>query len=185
MPPIGKFRKSDILQGAVSLIKRKGYKAFNVRALAMVMGTSTTPILQAFGRVSDLVPEITASLEEEMRTCILPENRPQFAWELFLCHAVVFAWKEPLAYQALEYWKEKKGWGPKWEDYLALFKEDPRTKDWSEEKKAQRAFHALVYSRGFASFAAHNELYQPSEYGIITDFIGAISNLVFGGLHEQ
>lgn len=54
MPPKEKLTKQDIVSGAVELIRRKGIKALNARALAEELDCSTMPLFRNFQGMEEI-----------------------------------------------------------------------------------------------------------------------------------
>lgn len=54
MPPKEKLMKQDIVSGAVELIRRKGIKALNARALAEELDCSTMPLFRNFQGMEEI-----------------------------------------------------------------------------------------------------------------------------------
>lgn len=58
MPPKNKVTKNHILTAAIDLIRKKGAKALNARAVATELGTSTQPIFSHYKSMAELKKDI-------------------------------------------------------------------------------------------------------------------------------
>ena len=61
MPPKAKITKQDIVEAGLSLVRREGIEALNVRALACALSCSTQPVFSNFESMGQLEREIISA----------------------------------------------------------------------------------------------------------------------------
>jgi len=64
MPPKIKVTKKDIIDTAVSLIRKSGKSSVNARSIASSLGCSTQPVFSNFATMDELYEELTAAAYE-------------------------------------------------------------------------------------------------------------------------
>lgn len=180
MPPTALFSKNDILKEALVLVKGRGMDVLNARSLAGHLGISTTPILQAFGKMEDLKNAIYAELLNELEILIekMPQERP---WMALLSAFVVYSWKQPRAAIAIKEFFWGVGAQISWDRLLEAMRKDPRLEFWSQNRLEQAAFRVNAFTMGMADYAAQGFLYKPTEQGILDDLSQAVELLISGG----
>jgi len=62
MPPKSRLSKSDILEAAFQLVRKKGRAELNARSIAETLGCSTQPIFTAFENMEELKIELAAAI---------------------------------------------------------------------------------------------------------------------------
>lgn len=63
MPPKPKYSKEEILQSALNLVRKHGYKALTIRQLAAQLKISTQPIMSCFESSEQLRQEVWQSAD--------------------------------------------------------------------------------------------------------------------------
>ena len=64
MPPRVKITKNDIIETALSLVRRSGSDSLNARSIASALGCSTQPIFSNFATMDDLQSEVIKNAYE-------------------------------------------------------------------------------------------------------------------------
>ncbi len=64
MPPKAKFEKEEIIEAALTLVRREGFSALTARALAGELGSSPRPIFTVFQSMEEVQDEVLKAARE-------------------------------------------------------------------------------------------------------------------------
>ncbi len=101
MAPKNKFTRKEMVDGAVSVVRKNGIASLTAKALAKELGTSTQPVFTCFGTMETVKAEVYTAAEQAFDEYIsqgLKENVPFFGVGM---QFVRFARQEPKLYRLL------------------------------------------------------------------------------------
>lgn len=164
MPPKAKFKKYQIIETALDIVKTRGFEALTARSLGAELGSSARPIFTVFQNMDELQQEVMKAAKAVYDHYVaeaLSENRPYVQrFKSVGAQYIRFAMEEPKLFQLL-FMKEKevppdfRGILPlideNYEVILASVKEDYGLDEMSAHRLYQ---HLWVYAHGIASLCA-------------------------------
>lgn len=102
MPPVIRYTRDAVLSAAFELVRRDGFSAFNARAVAQELGSSTQPIFRLFSGMDELragVIELAQeTMKDYMRQALCDSDTPYLTMGLAYVH---FARDESELFKAL------------------------------------------------------------------------------------
>lgn len=75
MPPVVRYTRDAVLSAAFELVRRDGFSAFNARAVAQELGSSTQPIFRLFSGMDELRAGVMEMAREKMKDYMLAAIR--------------------------------------------------------------------------------------------------------------
>ena len=102
MPPVVRYTRDAVLSAAFELVRRDGFSAFNARAVAQELGSSTQPIFRLFSGMDELRAGVMEMAQENMKEYMLAAIRNSDTPYLTTGFSYVcFARDEPELFKAL------------------------------------------------------------------------------------
>lgn len=101
MPPRAKYTKEEIIQTAFEMTREKGFGAVTARALGEKLGTSVTPIFNAFQNMGELQREVRNLAMKEFEKYVADAVNYTPAFKQFGVQMIKFATEEPQLFRIL------------------------------------------------------------------------------------
>lgn len=164
MPPRAKFKKEEIVEVALKIVRKEGFEALTARSLGTALGSSARPIFTVFQSMEEVQEEVMKAAREVYDRYVaeaMSENRPYpQRFKSVGTQYIRFAMTEPKLFQLL-FMREKpsppdfKGILPlidgNYEMILASVRDEYELDDMAAHKLYQ---HLWIYSHGIASLCA-------------------------------
>lgn len=191
MPPKAKFEKEEIIEAALSLVRREGFSALTARALAVQLGSSPRPIFTVFQSMEEVQGEVMKAAREcyngYVRRGLMKTDGPRFkgVGEQYIRFAV----EEPKLF-ALLFMREQNG-QPDVDEILPVIDENYKmilqsivdqygVSDTNAEKLYR---HLWIYTHGIAALLATKTCcFTPEQISaMITEiFVGLLKEIKAG-----
>ncbi len=101
MPPKAKFTKEEIIQAAVSIVRRDGMDALTSRALGQALGSSARPIFTVFDSMQEVEQAVLRAAKDEYWSRVEIGLQDQPAFKGVGSQYILFAIQEPKLFQLL------------------------------------------------------------------------------------
>jgi len=101
MPPKIQVTESQIIEGAVGIVKERGMEALNARSLAKVLGCSVQPIFRVFAGMDELKQRVTEEIIGEYRQYLLQQMAGEDALNGLLMAYIHYAQNEKQCFRLI------------------------------------------------------------------------------------
>lgn len=101
MAPKNKFTRTEMIAGAVEVVRKKGMQALTARAVADELGVSTQPIFTCFSNMEELQQEVISAGEKMFHECVMKGLKEKIPFLGFGMQYISFAKSEPEIYRML------------------------------------------------------------------------------------
>lgn len=101
MPPKAKFLKEEIIQAALSIVRRDGMSALTARALGTELSSSARPIFTVFQSMDEVQACVLESAKAQYRESIEKSLSEPVAFKGVGLQYILFARNEPKLFQLL------------------------------------------------------------------------------------
>ncbi len=163
MPPKAKFKKEEIIEAALSIVREQGFDALTARALGTKLGSSARPIFTVFQSMEEVQTEVIAAAREQYNSPIREALSQSKNIHRFKCvgeQYIKFAISEPKLFQLL-FMKEQEHM-PNFTNILPIIEMNYEQILSSIEEEygfdrsvSQRIYqHLWVYTHGIATLCA-------------------------------
>ena len=163
MPPKAKFKKEEIVEAALSIVREQGFDALTARALGTKLGSSARPIFTVFQSMEEVQTEVIAAAREQYNSPIREALSQSKNIHRFKCvgeQYIKFAISEPKLFQLL-FMKEQEHM-PNFTNILPIIEMNYEQILSSIEEEygfdrsvSQRIYqHLWVYTHGIATLCA-------------------------------
>lgn len=163
MPPKAKFKKDEIIEAALSIVREQGFDALTARALGTKLGSSARPIFTVFQSMEEVQTEVIAAAREQYNSPIREALSQSKNIHRFKCvgeQYIKFAISEPKLFQLL-FMKEQEHM-PNFTNILPIIEMNYEQILSSIEEEygfdrsvSQRIYqHLWVYTHGIATLCA-------------------------------
>lgn len=163
MPPKAKFKKEEIIEAALSIVREQGFDSLTARALGTKLGSSARPIFTVFQSMEEVQTEVIAAAREQYNSPIREALSQSKNIHRFKCvgeQYIKFAISEPKLFQLL-FMKEQEHM-PNFTNILPIIEMNYEQILSSIEEEygfdrsvSQRIYqHLWVYTHGIATLCA-------------------------------
>ncbi len=101
MPPRAKFTQDEIIQAALNIVRKDGFKALTARALGDKLGSSARPIFTVFESMEDVQQAVISAAKKLYKEYIDIGLSEEIAFRGVGKQYILFAIKEPKLFQLL------------------------------------------------------------------------------------
>ena len=101
MPPKAKFKKEEIIDAALEIVREKGMEALTARALGTQLGSSSCPVFTVFQNMEEVQDEVIKAAKRLYKEYIERGLAEEPAFKGVGSQYILFAKEEPKLFQLL------------------------------------------------------------------------------------
>jgi AcrR family transcriptional regulator len=188
MPPKTKIQKENILDAAITLVRKEGMEGLNARRLSSELGCSTQPIFSYYKTMDDLKKDVFEFIEtyhnNYFNNVIVKEN---IYVDVGITY-VDFALEEPNFFRLL--FMSESFSGKKITDYITgdsnqhIKSNIPKTVNINSDTSQMLYTHMWLYSHGIASMLVTNKIQISKDEikNMISEVFQSLNNKYNGGI---